>query len=238
MNWLARPEGSNLFQREWLHKAETVPAKSVKVRAWDLAHSEPSDKNRYPDYSASIAMVKADGEFYIVGDFDPEIKDPKTDVVGRFRKRFGDRNTWMLQQAEYDGVDTTVLLPKESGAGKAQYETLVKMFTNEGFHVKGSDVGNQKGGKVKRFSIFSSACQNGLVHIVESSFENKATLEAFYKELEAFDGSPSTAAIKDDWVDTCGDCMAFLLKTRICKAFTLPTIDSPSLLSHHKSRIK
>lgn len=237
-NWFARPEGSNLFNRDWLHKAERVPS-GLTVRAWDLAHSEPSDKNRYPDFTASVGMVKTkDGEYYIYGGYDPDIKDSKTDVVGRFRKRFGDRNIWMLQQARYDGEDTTVLLPKESGAGKGQYEELVKMFVNEGFSVKGSEVGNQKGAKVKRFSTFSSACQNGLVHIVESSFENKATLEAFYKELEAFDGSPSTAAVKDDWVDCCSDCFAGCQKVRVNKAFALPSINAPTLLHSHRSRIK
>lgn len=238
MNWLARPEGSNLFQREWLHKVDNEPVGGLACRAWDLAHSEPSDKNRYPDYSASVRMIRKDGLYFIVANYHPEIKDPKTDVVGRFRKRFGERNTWMLQQAQWDGEDTYILLPKESGAGKAQFEDLAKMLTNEGFHVRGSEVGNVKGGKVKRFSIFSSACQNGLVHIVESSFENKATLEAFYKELEAFDGSPSTASIKDDWVDCAGDCMAFLQKTKLHKAYSLPTISSPTALAAHRSRIK
>ena len=54
---------------------------------------------------------------------------------------------------------------------------------------------------MSRFSNFSSAAQNGLIHIVEDSFNNNKTLEAFYKELESFDGTRSTAHIKDDWVD-------------------------------------
>lgn len=184
-------------------------------------------------------MVKTPDKRYVIyGNYDPEIKDPKTDVIGRFRKRFGERNSWMLQQAQWDGEDTIVLLPKESGAGKGQYEELVKMFVEEGFQVKGSEVGNQKGGKVKRFSSFSSACQNGMVYIVEDSFENKATLEAFYKELEAFDGSPSTAAIKDDWVDCASDCWAGCQKVKVHKAVTIPTVHAPTLLHTHRSRIR
>jgi phage terminase large subunit-like protein len=220
--WDVRPEGSNMFQRDWLHKTNKVPNGSSCVRAWDIAHSEPSDKNRYPDYTASIKMYKSpEGEFFIVGDFDPEIKDPKTDVVGRFRKRFGDRNKWMLQQAQYDGNNTTVLIPQENGAGKGQYEDLVRMFTGADFNVKGVPTGNQKGAKLKRFAVFSSACQNGIVHILEDTFENKATLEAFYKELEAFDGSPSTGTVKDDWVDTCSDCVTGLNSLKLLRVDSL-----------------
>ena len=222
-DWTARAEGSGLFSREWLHKAKGVPPKSTAVRAWDLAHSEPSDKYKYPDYTASIQLWRCpENEYYITGGFHPDIKDEKTDVVGRFRKRFGDRNNWMLSQAEWDGDECLVVIPKENGAGKGQYEELVKMFTKEGFKVKGITTGNVKGGKVKRFSLFSSACQNGAVHIVEDSFENVATLQAFYKELEAFDGSSSTSSVKDDWVDCCSDAMAALLQKRTHKSFSLP----------------
>ena len=42
--------------------------------------------------------------------------------------------------------------------------------------------------KLKRFEPFAVAAQNGLVKIVESDFPNQETLNAFYKELEAFDG--------------------------------------------------
>jgi phage terminase large subunit-like protein len=228
--WDVRAEGSNLFQRSWLTKINKIPKHSVCVRAWDIAHSEPSDKYRYPDYTASIKMYKTrESEFIIAGDFDPEIKDPKTDVVGRFRKRFGDRNNWMLQQAQYDGSSVVQVIPQENGAGKGQYEDLVKMYTNNGFRVVGIPTGNQKGGKLKRFSVFSSACQNGIVHILEDTFENKATLEAFYKELEAFDGSPSTGTVKDDWVDTCSDCVTALNKIKVRKPMSAGTSTATKL---------
>ena len=234
-DWTAKPEGSGLFQRSWLHKTDSIPKYSTCVRAWDLAHSEPSDKYRYPDYTASIMMSKSpDGEFYISGNFDPEIKDPKTDVVGRFRKRFGDRNTWMLQQAMYDGDDVVVVIPQENGAGKGQYEDLVKMFTGGSFTVRGVPTGNQKGGKLKRFSVFSSACQNGIVHILEDTFENKATLEAFYKELEAFDGSPSTGTVKDDWVDACSDCVTALNKVKVRKPMSAGTATATKLAEYKR----
>lgn len=234
-SWKARAEGSNLFQREWLHKADRVPKGCKMVRSWDLAHSEPSDKNRYPDFSASVKLFRSpDDDYYLVGDFDPEIKDKDTDIIGRFRRRFGERNNWIIQQAEYDGRDCPIGIPKENGAGKGQYEDLLKQLTSRGFIVRGVETGNQKGGKLKRFAGFSSACQNGLVHIIEDSFGNLATLEAFYKELEAFDGSPSGASKKDDWVDVCSDCWYILQSLRVHKPFTLPSIDSPTLLASHR----
>lgn len=210
--WYAKAKGANYFQQEWLHKAVSVPDGCISVRAWDKGYSEPSETYRHPDYTASVKMYKSsDNEYYIVGDYDEQCRDAGSDIVGRYRKRFGQRNQWMMQQCCLDGTDTTVVIPKEKGAGKGEFEDLCKMFTNGGFTVRGADTTKDK---LQRFSTFSAACQNGLVHIVESSFSNKATLEAFYEELTSFTGARSTAYLKDDWVDCCSDC--FLALQREC----------------------
>jgi phage terminase large subunit-like protein len=201
-NWYARPQGSNYFSRDWLHKEENAPLGCQEVRGWDKASTEPSEKNRYPDYTASIKMLKSEkGRYYIRGDFHPDNKETNSDneqVFGRFRKRPGDRDKVMLTQAYADGSDCQIVLPEDPGAaGKVEYEHSAKLFSEDGFIVCRDPSPSNKS-KLKKFEPFSSAAQNGLVSIIESSFPNKATLEAFYNELESFDGSASTSARKDD----------------------------------------
>ena len=228
--WYARPQGSQYFQREWLHKVDTLPADAVEcVRAWDKAYTTPSDKNRYPDFTACIKMYKSkQGYYYIVGDFAESNKDDLLGQYGRFRKRFGDRNIIMLEQARHDNSECLVVIPEEGGSGKGEFEELCKMFVGEGFRVKGAPTSKNK---MSRFSNFSSAAQNGLIHIVEDSFNNSKTLEAFYKELESFDGTRSTAHIKDDWVDAVSDAFNTLQKHKMYTAPSILPINAPTVLS-------
>ena len=234
-NWYARPTGANYWQRNWLHKATKIPDGSKSVRSTDKAYTEPSEKNRYPDFSASIKMDKCPlSEYYISGDFHPDLKDPPKHnpdgIVGRYRVRAGQRNKWMLTQADYDGEEVTIVIPEESGAGSGEFQELTKMFTNAGFKVQGAKTGNSKGAKMKRFSTFAAACQNGLVHILEDTFHNEATLNAFYKELEAFTGERSTATTKDDIVDACSDAFLALQKTQVFTVPNIPRINAPTRL--------
>ncbi|AGH32018.1 terminase large subunit [Vibrio phage PWH3a-P1] len=206
-DWHAKPEGSSYFQASWLHKLERKPLGCSEVRAWDVASEEPSDKNRHPDFSASCKMLKTkDGDYVIVGDYEPQSLDENTKVMGRYRLRPGQRDNAMIRQAHHDGVDCTVCLPLDpAAAGKVAFRELSKKFIEAGFKVKQDPMPNNKS-KLKKFEAFSSACQNGLVGIVESTF-NPETLKAFYKELEAFDGERSTSSRKDDWADA--SCSAF-----------------------------
>ena len=85
--------------------------------------------------------------------------------------------------------------------------------------------------KLARFATFTSASQNGFVYVVDSSFSNKATLEAFYRELESFDGSRSTATIKDDWVDACSDAFNYLQKKKVYRTPAILPINAPTSIS-------
>lgn len=239
-NWYARAKGANYLQRDWLHKADKIPDGSITVNAYDKAYTEPSEKNRYPDYTACVKISKCpNDEYYISGDWNPDLKDPEKHnpecVIGRYRVRAGQRNQWMLNQAYWDGEDVTIVIPEESGAGRGEGEELTKMFTNAGFKVQGAKTGNSKGAKMKRFSTFAAACQNGLVHILEDTFHNEATLNAFYKELEAFTGERSTATIKDDWVDCCSDAFLALQKTQVFTVPNIPRINAPTRLHNMRT---
>lgn len=221
-NWYVRPQGSNYFERSWLRKATHVPANAVYCRAWDKASTEPSDINKYPDYTASIMMAKdRNGDFYISGNYHPasaDRKDPQ--VLGRFRERPGSRDERIKKQAAYDGKAIMIVFPQDPGAtGATEYLSSSKALILLGHKVQ-KDPMPPANSKLTRYTPFSSACENQMVFIVESTF-TKDTLEAFYKENEAFDGERSTAARKDDWPDCTASAFNWLCKKAVIPAFTM-----------------
>lgn len=224
--WYARAQEDSYFNREWLHKISyaDVPNNMKYVRAWDKAASVPSEKYRYPDYTASVKMAKdTDGNIYIFGDYDYDAVDEKSKIIGRFRRLPGDRDRLISTQAHIDGTEVTIVLPRDpSGAGIIEYTESAKKLIMEGFVVKPDPMPSNKA-KLQRFMPFSSACQNGFVYIVEDSFPNKETLDHFYRELESFNGERSTATLKDDIPDAAASAFNTLAKEQVFKAVAIPT---------------
>ncbi|AKO61122.1 terminase large subunit [Pseudoalteromonas phage H101] len=240
-NWYAREKGDSYFVREFLKEVDRVPSNAVTVRAWDKAYSDNIKAS--PDFTASICMSKCPaGNYFISANFDEELHDTFKEgedvVYGRFRKKVGERDQWMLQQAHYDGEEVTVVIPAESGAGKGEEEQLKKMFINEGFLVKTVKVGNSEGNKLKKFLVFCSAAENGLVHIVKDSFPNYATYNAYLKELEQFTGKRSSRTMKDDWVDVTSDCYETLRRDNTFRAIPLPTFSNDTKLSQYRKSLR
>lgn len=244
-NWFAREKAHNSFRREWLKHADCVPLGAVGVRAWDKAYGE--NVKAAPDFSASINMFRDKiGNTYICGNFHEnhiDVFDPMEDIIyGRFRQLAGKRNEWMLEQAQEDGAEITMVIPEESGAGKAEFEDMSRMFTNAGFKVIGAKTGNAKNGKFLRFASFASAAQLGNVYIVPSTFPNQATLNIYLKELEEFTGEGSTRKKKDDWVDCTSDGFNALARVRQYEVVAVPDVtagsSSKTLLSQHLARVR
>jgi len=230
-NWYARPQNSTYFNRDWLMKIPELPAGVKTVRAWDKAAQEVSDVNRNPDYTCSIKMSKCkQGFYYISADYHPETKDEKSEILGQFRKRPGERDTLVQKQAEWDGHEVAIVFATDPGAaGKVEFTESAKKLITEGFIVKSDPMPNNKS-KLARFSPFSSACENKLVYIVEDSFPNKATLDNFYANLEAFDGQGSTRIKKDDLPDCTASAFNYLCKERV-----MQTLDLSSFISNTKT---
>jgi predicted phage terminase large subunit-like protein len=215
-NWRIRPQGSNLFQRDWLVKVDKVPMGCIQARAWDKASEEVSEKNRSPDFTACSPMIHKDkdGFYYLTWNVRAEIKDEKSNVIGKFRKRPGERDQLILTQAKLDGSDCHVVFAVDpGGAGKVEFQESSKKIVKEGFICKADPMPNNKG-KSKRFEPFASACQNGLVRIVETTFPNKETLEYFYNELEAFTGGESTRTYHDDLADATASAFNYINTAR------------------------
>lgn len=217
-NWYARPEGSSHFQRKWLMSIDRVPKSVIWCRAWDKAATEPSEINQFPDYTASVKMGKCkDGFFYLVGDYHEDNYDKKDSkqvkVEGRFRERSGQRDVKIKRQAAHDGVECVVVFSQDPGsAGVTEYTESAKKLILEGHRVK-KDPAPTQNGKLTRYLPFSSAAENQMVYILKHTF-SPATLDAYFKESEAFDGERSSDHRKDDWPDATASAFNYLCSAR------------------------
>lgn len=232
-NWKLRPEGANYFSRDWVKKVDRVPFGASCCRAWDKAASEPTDVEPRPDFTASIKMYKdGAGDFYIVGDFCDDNMDKLSKTYGHFRKRPGARDLVIESQTLHDGRGCTVVMPQDPGAaGKTEYAASAKKLSHIAIVKK--DPMPPTTAKLTRFSPFAAAAENGFVNIVEGSFRNKATLEAFYQELEKFDGERSTRQRKDDWPDTVASAFNFLSQQRVVRIVKRNQNQVDTLVANH-----
>lgn len=217
-NWHARPTGANYFERSWLKSAEIVPRGSRGCRAWDKAHTEVSEANRYPDYTACSPkiFISPNGDFFLVGDYIKECADKDKDgkfleEKGRFRKRPGERDRIMILQAKADGSDLPVIIPEET-AGKDSYEATKKKFLEEGFIVR-RDVMPKTHSKLVKFEPFSAACQDGFVYILRHTFSDE-TYTSLMKSLEAFTGRKSGGIYKDDEADAIASAFNYISRQK------------------------
>jgi len=227
--WDARAKGANYWQREWIKekfKSEIDPSTMQIVRSYDLAATERSQVNKYPDPTACCKVYKdRQGYYYIAGDYHEDFYDDYYDIYGQFCKRSGDRDNHIIKQAHHDGTDCTILLPVDVGAsGKTAYEAMASNFMQEGFMVKPDPTPNNKT-KLVKFQPFATACFNGLVYFLVDTFDKK-TLEFIYKQLEAFDGERSTTTRHDEFPDLLASAYNYLQKSKVHKAFSMPRVAS------------
>jgi phage terminase large subunit-like protein len=240
-NWDARPKGASYWERSWVqdNAVPRLPYGCTKVRAYDLAATERSQANRFPDPTACIGMAKdRHGDFYIYGHYHEGTYDDHYQVYGQYCMRSGSRDKQIIAQAAYDGEETFVVLPQDpAAAGKAAFDSMSKLIMAEGFKVKKDPMPINKS-KLTKFEPFATACENGVVYIVESSFDKK-TLEFIYKQLEMFNGERSTSTRKDEFPDVMASAFNMLNKTKVIRPFSVPNCaSSASRLSEHNRRTR
>lgn len=241
--WNSEPDTVKWFDRKWVRGIDgervkkSLPIGCSKVISWDKANTEysPKLKNTDADFTACIHMAKCkNGFYYIYGDFAPTTYDEYEKLYGKFRLASGARDNLMLLQAKHDGADTKIVIAQDVGAdGKQVFQEIAKKFVSEGFKVYPSVTGTTKS-KAVRFEPFLSAAQSGLVYIIEDSFPDQRTLNAFYRELEQFQPDEngkwrSSRKIKDDWCDVISDCFNFLCKDKVITTPNLHRLPQPPL---------
>jgi predicted phage terminase large subunit-like protein len=190
-SWTAREESAGYFKKEWLEKITHPNVKATqRVRAWDLAASEPSEKYKDPDWTAGVLFSKDKDKILVIED------------VVRFRKKFLGMEEKVIQTAEKDGRDVVITLPLDAGAGGNSYaKTLQAKLAERGFTVK---LIKPKLNKVLRFGPFASMAEAGYIKYVTDDgrpLEEKWN-EVYLQELEKFDGGRKG---HDDMVDATSD---------------------------------
>ena len=251
-NWYARPKKQSLFHRDHVRGAEgervlrytDLPSSYTSYRGWDKAYATPSATNRNPDYTAcspKIIVPPEQDRYILVGDYHPDntdrhdYKEDETPIMGMFREDSFNRDDLILKQALYDGLDTAVVLSKDSASGTTDHTyTIKKLIADKIQVIEDKLVSNAKDKKVKDFLPFCTAAKAGLVYIVEESF-NPETLLNFYKALERFDGTSSGRIVKDDLVDAMS--IAFDAAVRNENSYTHVDFVTLDFVSHNNHRM-
>lgn len=208
--WAAVEDSGIFFRREYLKKASSIPLNCITARGYDLASTaDDTPATKGCDRTASVLMSKSrDGYYYILSG------------TG-YRKKVGERDNSIIQQGKQDGDNIHIVIPKDNGAGGASaFEYLAKSISDAGLIAK-KDISSSTASKLKKAEPFFTACQNGLVFIVESGWD-KAELEIFYRENEIFDGvTKSSKTRHDDFVDAAATVFNYL---NSAKQYVTPNI--------------
>lgn len=207
-SWTAVPEGSSVFNRDWVKIVEHPPANPHnKVRSWDLAHSIQSETYPNPDWTAGVKMSRTRFGGYCIEDV---VRDRKlTDGVLKM----------IIDTAEADGKDQLVTYPRDNGGGKAASVFFGRTFAENGLYARGIAISG-KASKMRRFLPFCALAETGVVTMVRGDWN-----EDFLTELEHFDGIGNT---KDDQVDATADAFNLLAKQSLMPAFTVPDFTNAS----------
>jgi predicted phage terminase large subunit-like protein len=202
-SWTAIEEGASYFERAWTPIVPAPPESVVaRVRAWDIAHSIPTEKSN-PDWTVGVLISRtAEGVYYI------------EDVV-RFRKLTDGVIKEIVKTAERDGLDVPVCIPQDGGSGKSTSFFFNTYFAEHGLTIIPITVSGHSS-KLKRFLPFASLCENGSVRVVKAPWN-----EAYFTELERFD---NTRYIKDDQVDATSDGFNTIARRAIIPHFTIPDL--------------
>jgi predicted phage terminase large subunit-like protein len=158
-----------------------------KVRWWDTAATEPNPNNKDPDWTAGLLMGELEGRFYIL-----DLQHDRRSQAGV--------ESMMETTAELDGREVDIGLEVEPGsAGKREADRL-KRAVFSGYSFKGE---RATGDKVTRAKGFSSACQNGLVYMVEADWNQE-----YINEMINF----PNPKYHDDCVDVSSACHEYLTR--------------------------
>lgn len=191
---------SGFFKREWCNYVDFPNmAARKRVRAWDLAFSEPSEARPRVDATAGVLMSK----------------DEKTSVytvenVITLRKRVHEVEQMIFQTAERDGQNVIISLPKDPGATAGAYcRDLSRRLSEKGFTVR---LTSPDKGKLQRFNPFASVAQAGFVQIVKSEWTPD-----YLNELEQTEFTHKT---HDDQADATSDAFYHLARASSLMPFT------------------
>lgn len=172
---------TGMFKRSWFKQVSyfELPKLDYVSRGWDLASTAPSQSNRDPDYTATVKIgySKILNKYYLL-DFkhwrlSPQQSEEKIKGI-----------------VQNDGYKTFHFLELEPGASSKQLLGYFQRTIFHGYPLKGMKA---SGNKVTRASPLSTACENGMVDVLDTI----PGMDEFFTELELF----PTKGIHDDFTD-------------------------------------
>lgn len=191
-----------VFTRSWFPQT-TVPLQgpSVKrIRAWDLAATEPSDGNPDPDWTVG-AMVAWDPLKMVEGSEVPGVLQIQD--IARWRLGPGATQDKVLRHTKVDALPR-VLIEKEPGsAGKSLISAYGRAMSGLA-RVEGIA---PSGDKQTRAEVWSLLAEQGRITVLEGDW-----IPDFYNELEEF---PMGA--HDDQIDAVSLAAAWLTGRRAAR---------------------
>jgi len=191
-NWHARADAGKVFNRSWftiINSAE-VPAEGLTVRYWDRAGTIATGKNRDPDWTVGLKMMKTKSREYIIMDI---VRDRRTPAGVEA----------LIQQTMIaDGKRVTQWLEEDPGqAGKADVSHLTRQLGGDGYTIR---TRRPMGSKLERANPLSAMAEQGHVKIVKAGWN-----EILLRELHGFpDGA------HDDQVDAASGAFGVLSTMR------------------------
>jgi predicted phage terminase large subunit-like protein len=172
------PRGGGMFKEHWFPTVDAMPAKRVKVRAWDLA-ATVQKYGTDPDWTVGVLMSRDEAGFFTIEDV-IRLRGGPAEVERAIR------NTALL-----DGKDVRIRLPQDPGqAGKAQAGYLIR--TLAGFNARAVP---PTGSKETRAGPFAAQAEAGNVRLLRAPWNR-----IFLDEMTMF-----PAAAHDDQVDAATD---------------------------------
>jgi predicted phage terminase large subunit-like protein len=189
-------ESLTMFARHWWQFLPVAPELARRVRAWDLAATEPKP-GREPDYTVG-ALVGV-------------TKDKQTVICGLVRDRLSPLATerLILGTAAMDGRAVGVVLEQEPGAAAKIYcADLARKLAGYVVTVRQAD-----GNKAERASPLSSMVEAGAVSLVRGRWNDE-----FLDEAEQFPGGKH-----DDQVDAVSLAFNHLMEP-VAGYFTVATV--------------
>jgi predicted phage terminase large subunit-like protein len=208
-SWTARAEGSGFFNRDWVTIVDLPPVNPItKVRSYDIAASLPSESTPDPDWTAGVLMSRDKFGIYYIED------------VRRYRKLTDSVLKDIVETAQFDGLDVTVTIPRDPGAGgKTANAFFIRTLAEHGIAAK-SCVTSGHASKVQRFLPFCSLAESKSVRLVRGDWNDD-----YLTELEFFSGSRNQ---KDDQVDASSDAFNTLSKQVQLPTFSVPAMEMAS----------
>lgn len=203
-----KEQRSGFFNRSWVGFVDHPNIRaSMRVRAWDLAFSEPSEARPRVDATAGVLMSK-------------EKTTGKLTVEDCciLRKRVHEVENKIFETAHQDGTSVIITLPLDPGATAGAYcRDLARRLSERGYTVR---LIRPEKGKLQRFLPFASVAEAGFVDVVRADWT-----QDYLDELEQTEFNNKTF---DDRADATSDAFYMLAKQVNLPDFTLPEISLSS----------